>query len=75
MSMDLYLVTMTDGLATEVRLVGARRESSASSYGELQAAKLSRMVQRTWRLHAVSRVESVPVADDPDGKIMVRLIE
>lgn len=69
------MITMTDGEATEVRLVAARRESVASSYGELQAAKLSRMVQRTWQLHAVARVESVPVADDPDGKVMVRLIE
>ena len=73
--MDLYLIRMTDGEGTEVRLVAARRERVATSWGELQAAKLSRMVGRTWSVHTVAKIDDVPLAEDPDGKVRVSLVE
>jgi len=71
--MELFLGVLTDGEHVDHRLVGARRESLAISYFELQAAKLSRTVQQTWRLRSVARVDAVPVADDPEGSLEVRL--
>ena len=71
--MELYLGVLTDGEHFDHRLVGAHRESMATSFFELQAARLSRLVQRTWWLQSLARVESVPLADDPEGSVDVRL--
>ena len=73
MSMDLYLLQLSDGDHIETRLVAALRESVASSYGSLQAARLSRMVQRTWRVHSVAKISEVEVADDQEKRMKVRL--
>lgn len=72
-SMNLYLVQLSDGNDVDVRLVAAKREVTASTWGELQAARLSRMVGRTWKIHSVARISEVEVADDHDVRMRVNL--
>ena len=69
--MDLYLVKLSDGSNVEVRLVAGDEEHVVATYGELQAARLSRLAGRTWSLASIARIQEVDVADDQDRKVGV----
>lgn len=66
--MRLYLIKMTDGQNQDCRLVAAKKQSHAASYGELQAARASRISGVTWRLVAVSELREAEDAVDHDRK-------
>ena len=71
--MDLYLGELTDGEHSDHRLVAARTEGLAVSWFGLASARLGRMTGRTWQVHSVARVTEVEIADDPEGRMKVRL--
>ena len=66
--MRLYSVRLTDGSNQDLRLVVARRQSHAASWGELQAARASRISGVTWRLVAVAELREAEDAVDHDRK-------
>ena len=71
--MRLYSVKMTDGTRREIRLVTAARQSHAVSWGELQAARMSRIGGVTWHLEAVAELIEAEDAVDHDRRWPVRV--
>lgn len=71
--MRLYSVKLTDGSREEVRLTVARRRSHAASFGELQAARMSRISGVTWRLAVVAELTDAEDAVDHDRRWSVEV--
>ena len=69
----LYAIRLTDDRNQEMKLVVANRQSHAASFGELIAARMSRISGVTWRLAVVAEILEAEDAVDRDRKWAVRV--